>query len=142
MSTRESPAQRDDLLDTEARGAQIHTIMGTGLPTVEQNDTLRDVAKELTADDIGAVLVKSSGGPVGVVSERDITVAVAMGFDVDVEQVKTAMSVDLVASPATAPIADVGRLMVRSGVRHVIVRDGSQVLGVVSMRDVLGALLA
>jgi CBS domain-containing protein len=50
--------------------------------------------------------------------------------------------VDLVTASATDPIAVVGRLMVRAGVRHVAVCDGSKVIGVVSMRDVLDALLA
>ncbi len=75
-------------------------------------------------------------------SERDIVSAAAMDIDLDGEQVKNAMSVDLVVAPATASIATVGRLMVQSGVRHVIIRDGSQVIGVVSMRNVLDALLA
>jgi CBS domain-containing protein len=124
----------DDLLDAAAARQPIHTIMGTGFATVEQHDSVRDVARELSANDIGAVLVSSPVGPVGIVSERDV--------DLDAEQVKTLMSVDLVTASATDPIAVVGRQMVRAGVRHVAVRDGHKVIGVVSMRDVLDALLA
>jgi CBS domain-containing protein len=142
MSAGVGRQRSDNLLDDKAAGARIHTIMGTGLATVEQHDSLRDVAKQLRANDIGAVLVRSPGGPIGIVSERDIVSAAAMGLDLEVEQVNNAMSVDLVTAPATASIAAVGRLMVESGVRHVIVRDGSRAIGLVSIRDVLDALLA
>ncbi len=142
MSAVERGQLPDDLLDTAAARQQIRTIMGTSLATVEQHDSLRDVAKELTANDIGAVMVSSPVGPVGIVSERDVVAVAAMGFDLEAEQVKTAMSVDLISASATESIAAVGNLMIRSGVRHVAVRDGSRVIGVVSMRDVLDALLA
>lgn len=142
MSAVESVERPDDGVDTAAARTPIHQIMGTALATVEQHDSLRDVAAELTANDIGAVLVSSPVGPVGIVSERDIVAVAATGADLDREQVKTVMTVDLVTAQATEPIADVGRLMVQSGVRHVAVRDGVRVIGVVSMRDVLDALLA
>lgn len=142
MSAVEGVAPRHGDVDTAAARAPIHMITGTGLATVEQHDSVRDVAAELTANDIGAVLVSSPGGPVGIVSERDIVAVAATGADLDREQVRSVMTVDLVTAEATDPIAAVGRLMVQSGVRHVVVRDGVRVIGVVSMRDVLDALLA
>ena len=142
MSVVERGQVQDHLLDTTAPRQQIRTIMRTQLASVEQHDSLRDVAKELTGNDIGAVLVSSPVGPVGVVSERDVVSVAAMGIDLEAEQVKSTMSVDLVSASATESIAVVGKLMIRSGVRHVAVRDGSRVIGVVSMRDVLDALLA
>lgn len=142
MSAVERGQLRDDLLDAAAARQPIHTIMGTGLATVEQHDSVRDVAAELTANDIGAVLVSSPVGPVGIVSERDVVNVAAMGVDLEAEQVKTLMTVDLITASATDSIAAVGKLMVRAGVRHVAVRDGSRVIGVVSMRDVLDAVLA
>jgi len=142
MSAAEHDQMAEDLLDATAARQPIHTIIGTGLATVEQHDSVRDAARELTSNDIGAVLVSSPVGPVGILSERDIVAVVALGFDLEAEQVKTLMSVDLITAAATDPIADVGKLMVQSGVRHVAVRDGSKVIGVVSMRDILDALLA
>jgi CBS domain-containing protein len=52
------------------------------------------------------------------------------------------VSVDLVAVAADEPIARVGRTMLAAGVRHVVVCDGPRVVGVVSLDDVLDALLA
>ena len=65
-----------------------------------------------------------------------------IGGDVEREQVKTDMSVDLVTAAPTDSIAAVGRLMIDAGVRHVAVRgDDGRIAGVVSLRNVLAALL-
>jgi CBS domain-containing protein len=131
-----------DVLDLAAAEQPIRLIMSDPPATVEQHDSLRDVAKELAAEEIGALLVESPVGPVGIVSERDVVAVVAIGGDVDREQVKTVMSIDLVTAEPTDSIAAVGRLMIDAGVRHVAVRgvDG-RIAGVVSLRDVLDALL-
>ena len=88
------------------------------------------------------LLVESPVGSVGIVSERDVVAVTAIGGDVEREQVKIVMSVDLVTAAPTDSIAAVGRLMIDAGVRHVAVRgDDGRITGVVSLRDVLDALL-
>ena len=53
------------------------------------------------------------------------------------------MSVDLVTAASTESIASVGRLMIDAGVRHVAIRgDDGRITGLVSIRDVLDAVLA
>ncbi len=132
-----------DVLDGAAAEQPIRTIMRDRPATVEQHDSLRDVTRELAGNDTGALLVSGPIGPVGVISERDIVTAVAFGGDIEREQVRTMMSVDLVTAADTDPIAAVGRLMVDSGVRHVAIRDDhGRITGLVSMRDVLDAVLA
>jgi CBS domain-containing protein len=132
-----------NILDQAAAELPVRTIMASQPVTVEQHDSLRDVAKELAANEIGVVLVSSPLGPVGVISERDLVGVLAIGGDVEREQVKTVMSVDLVTAPATDSIAVVGRLMIDAGVRHVVIRDDDgRIIGVVSARDVLDAVLA
>lgn len=129
-------------LDTAAAAQPIRTIMSAEPAAVEQHDSLRDVARELAADEIGALLVSSPVGPVGVISERDIVTVVAAGGDTDREQVRTVMSVDLVTASAGDSIAAVGRLMIDAGVRHIAIRgEGGRIIGVASIRDVLEAVL-
>ena len=132
-----------DVLDVAAAEQPIRTIMKHEPVTVEQHDSLREVARELTAGEIGVLLVSSPVGPVGLISERDIVNVVAIGGDIEREQVKTVMSVDLVTAAPTDSIAAVGRLMIDAGVRHVVIRrDDGRITGVVSVRDVLDAVLA
>ena len=103
--------------------------------------TVREVAQELADGEIGAVLVADRGGVVGLVSERDLVGAVAAGDDPDDRQVLDLMSTDLVTARSTESIAAVAALMDEAAVRHVVVLDDAAVVGLVSVRDVLPALL-
>lgn len=108
---------------------------------VARDATLREVARVLTDDEIGAVLVESPGGPIGLVSERDLVGAVAAGDDLDDRQVADLMITDLVTARPGDTIRSVAALMDDAGVRHILVVDGVAVVGLVSVRDVLTVLL-
>jgi CBS domain-containing protein len=103
--------------------------------------TLREVARELADDEIGAVLVERPGGTVGLMSERDVIGAAAAGDDLDDRQVADLMSTDLVTARPDDTISAVAALMDDAGVRHVLVTDGATVVGIVSVRDVLPVLV-
>lgn len=119
----------------------VRRIMTRTLATVRPEDDLLTVAQELTADEVGAVVVESSGGPPGVVSERDLVTLLALDGGLGDRQAADVMTTDLVTARADETIAAVGRLMRDTGVRHVPVVDGTAVVGLVSMRDVLAVLL-
>lgn len=132
----------EGLVDVVAAGEPVRTLLRRPAVTVEQHDGLRDVARELVAGGADVALVVSPVGEVGVVTARDIVVVVAAGGAVEGEQVRGVMSDELVTAGADAPIVIVGRAMLAAGVGHAVVRDGSRVLGVVGVDDVVDALLA
>lgn len=104
--------------------------------------TLRDLAVLLSSNDIGAVLVRGTGGEVaGVISERDVVRALADDADPDVERVSDHMTYEVSSVPADTAIDSLVSAMLDAGVRHLPVddRDG-KVLGVVSIREVLAAV--
>jgi CBS domain-containing protein len=119
----------------------IRRIMARQPVGVSPAATLREVARELADDEIGAVLVESPGGTVGLVSERDLIGAVAAGNDLDDRQVADLMSTDLVTARPDDNIGSVAALMGSAGVRHILVTAGAIVVGLVSVRDVLPVLL-
>jgi CBS domain-containing protein len=108
---------------------------------IDPEVSLLAVARELVDGEIGVLLVETPGGPVGVVSERDLVTVVAVDGELPDEQAADLMTTDLVTAGPGDSIAAVGRLMVDAGVRHIPVLDGSTVVGLVSMRDVLAVLL-
>jgi CBS domain-containing protein len=120
----------------------VRMIMSTPVATVDPGSTLLDVAGELLADEVGAVLVSSGPGPVGLLSERDLITVAATGDDLAVVQAGQAMTADLTWAAPEASIREVGVLMLEAGVRHVPVGDGRRAVGVVSARDVLAVLLS
>jgi len=87
------------------------------------------------------LVVRTSGGPVGLISERDIVTVLATGGDLDKQQAFDVMTSDLVTAKPTDSIASVGRLMIEAGVRHIVICEDRSVIGLVSIRDVLAVLL-
>lgn len=100
--------------------------------------TLRQAAERMVAHRTGAAVVVDGAmeGP-GVVSERDLLRAIAGGLDPDAERVEDHMSGQLVTAMPSWPLAQAGALMVKHGIRHVLVFDHGELVGVLSMRDVV-----
>ena len=100
--------------------------------------TLRQAARRMLQRRTGAAVVidGSLPGP-GVVSERDLLRAIAAGHDPDVAVVEDHMTGEVVTAAPDWPISQAAALMVKHGIRHVLVFEGSELVGVLSMRDVL-----
>jgi CBS domain-containing protein len=100
--------------------------------------TLRQAARRMLQHRTGAAVVVDGTlqGP-AVITERDLLRAVASGCDPAHERVEHHMTGELVAAAPDWPIADAATLMIKHGVRHVLVFDGSQLTGILSMRDVV-----
>lgn len=79
--------------------------------------------------------------PYGLVSERDINRALAVGLHPDTTRASDVMTIDLASARAEETIVQVATRMLANGIRHVPVTDGDALVGVVSERDVLGALV-
>ena len=120
----------------------VSTIATSVVAEVDSSENLRTVAKELAADEIGIVLVRAPGRPSGLLSERDLVTVLADGGDPERIQAADVMTTDLVTATPTDNIAEVGARMLEAGIRHVVVREGDEVVGVVSMRDVARVLVA
>lgn len=119
----------------------VRRIMTPGVATAQTGDSLLVVAQELAAGNIGAVVVDSPGTQAGVISERDIVAVVANGGDLGAIQAGEIMTGDLIGATPQDSIESVGRLMLDAGVRHIPIRDNGDIIGLVSMRDLLWVLL-
>jgi CBS domain-containing protein len=106
---------------------------------VRVDDTLLRVAEVMAEDSIGAVTVHGSRGPAGVVSERDLVVAVAEGVDLTSERAADLMSLDPTTIEAGQPVSAAAALMLEGGIRHLPVMATDKLVGVISIRDVLAA---
>ncbi|MFR9802431.1 cyclic nucleotide-binding/CBS domain-containing protein [Pseudonocardia sp. RS010] len=115
--------------------------MRAPVATLPPERSAREVAEELTADELGAVLVEGPHGPMGVVSERDVVTLVGSGGDLEDTQAADLMTPELIWIGAGESIATAALRMQHTGVRHLPVRrsDGT-VVGMVSVRDLLGIL--
>ena len=108
--------------------------------SVTSGETLRAAAKHLADDDIGALVVLGAVGAVGIFSERDLARSVADGADLDDEPVDEYMTEAPVTVPYDSGLGDAIAKMNEYGVRHLVVVDGRDVIGMISMRDLLALL--
>jgi CBS domain-containing protein len=73
----------------------------------------------------------------GIITERDVLDAVAAGQDLDVEQVGAHLTEDIVAASPNWSLNDAASAMVAGGFRHLVVCEASDVVGMLSVRDVV-----
>lgn len=126
----------------EARLADpVRTLTTGDALTIRPLTTLRGASMVLADNWLGALPVRGSGGVEGIVTERDLVRAVADGVDVNEERVRSVMSDDPAAVDAELPIRAAGELMLREQIRHLVVTEDDRIVGVVSIRDVLGVAL-
>jgi CBS domain-containing protein len=106
--------------------------------TVGPGHTLRDAARLMTERRVGAAVVRDpdSGGP-SIVTERDVLTSLGVGQDPDVERVADHLTSEVVYAAPNWSLEEAAATMVRGGFRHLIVVDGGEVAGLISMRDVV-----
>ncbi len=126
----------------------VRTLVHRLPVVVSPETTLRAVAQILAEESIGAVVVRRerpSEAPhrytIGVVSERDISQAVARGMDPDTTRAADVMTAELAQAEPGDTIMRVATRMMANEVRHLPVAEDEVLIGVISERDVLRALV-
>ncbi len=112
--------------------------MSSMVLTVGPGHTLRHVAKLMAERKVGAAIVldPDAAGP-GIITERDILDAVGRDQDVDQECVCDHLTPDVVLASQEWSLEQAASEMVRRGFRHLVVVEGSEIVGVLSMRDIV-----
>jgi CBS domain-containing protein len=118
----------------------ILTTKGTKVITVHPEQTLKEAAVLLAEHNIGAlVVVDNAGQPVGIISERDIICVAAKHDDVLAWRVSEAMTKDLVTGLPQDDLSSVAHTMQEKGFRHLPIVEHGELVGIVSIRDVMEA---
>jgi CBS domain-containing protein len=106
--------------------------------TVGPGHTLREAAASMAARHVGAAVVVDPDEPgPGVITERDILLSVGAGEDPDQERVSGHLTSNLTFASPDWSLERAAAAMVRGGFRHLIVVEGSDLIGVLSMRDIV-----
>jgi len=106
--------------------------------TVGPTHTLREAAARMAEKSVGAALVSDDEMPVPhIVTERDVLLSLGAGEDPDAERVADHMSDSVIAASPDWSLERAAAEMSRRGIRHLIVYDGPELVGVLSMRDIV-----
>jgi CBS domain-containing protein len=107
--------------------------------TAQEEETLDEAADRMSWHQVGALPVFEGQRLVGIITERDLTAAVAEGADPATTPVSDYMTAAPEVLQPDSELADAAHTMLQLGVRHLPVMQGGRLVGVLSMRDVLGA---
>jgi CBS domain-containing protein len=114
----------------------VHRHMSDDLLTVDSAAPIVAVAQRMADRNVGAVLVIEDGRLAGIMTERDIMRAVARGLGDDAV-VGECMTADPETIAPDDTIEHAAVLMIHGGYRHLPVVDGDDVVGVLSIRDLV-----
>jgi CBS domain-containing protein len=116
----------------------VRDAMSKAVLIVGPEHTLRQTAQLMAARRVGsAVVVDPDGVGVGIITERDVLYAVGGGLDPDNERTSGHITWDVVYAGPAWTVEEAAAAMVRGGFRHLVVLDGDEVLGIISVRDIL-----
>jgi CBS domain-containing protein len=119
--------------------AILSEVMRTEFITVAPEDTLGEVAEKMTALNVGSVVVKDFGTLIGILTERDLLKAMAARVHSSEARVRQFMTVDPVTAVPEMDCEEAEQLMLDRGFRHLPIVEGTDVVGVVSLRRVVAA---
>jgi CBS domain-containing protein len=117
---------------------QVSEGMSSVVLTIGPGHTLREAARQMADRGVGAAVVvdPESQGP-GIITERDILESIAAGQGPDNEKVCDHLSAHLTFAAPDWSLERAAEAMVAGGFRHLVVVDGSETVGVLSMRDIV-----
>ena len=117
---------------------QVRDGMSSVVLTVNPGHSLRDAACLMAERRVGAAVVidPEQPGP-GIVTERDVLQSIAAGQDPGGERVADHLSSDLTFAAPDWSLERAAEAMVRGGFRHLVVVEGGEMTGILSMRDIV-----
>jgi CBS domain-containing protein len=106
--------------------------------TLGPGHTLREAATAMCRRNVGAAVVidPEEPGP-GVLTERDLLRSIGHGEDPDKERVGDHLTADLKFASPDWSLEDAAAAMVRGRFRHLVVVEHGELVGVLSMRDIV-----
>jgi CBS domain-containing protein len=111
---------------------------GSEVFSISPDSTVFDALESMASHNTGALLVMEGDRMVGILSERDCVRKVDLaGKNTHETKVSEIMTGDVVTVSCNQPLEECMSLMLEKGIRHLPVYDDSQLMGFVSVRDVL-----
>ncbi|HEY6627776.1 MAG TPA: CBS domain-containing protein [Acidimicrobiia bacterium] len=118
----------------------VRELVGGEVIWVAPEATMRSAAVSMKSNGVGSVAVEVDGAIEGILTERDLLDAVAEGADLDLERVDRWMTSYPDSIDPDMQVTEAAQWMLASGYRHIPVIDGSRILGMISIKDVLWAM--
>ncbi len=117
---------------------QVRDGMTKLVLTVGPEHTLRDAATLMAQRSVGAAVVLDGDQPgPGILTERDILHSIGAGEDPDAERVGDHLTRNLVLAASDWSLEEAAAAMVRGSFRHLVVLEDGDIVGILSVRDIV-----
>lgn len=117
--------------------APVEDIMSKTLVVMDSDSSVLDIANTMTEKKASSVLLVDSGKPVGILTERDLVRQVCAKDALPSKTPATAiMSSPVIAVDKDATMRQAAEKMAKHGIRHLGVRAGRKVVGIVAATDI------
>jgi signal-transduction protein with cAMP-binding, CBS, and nucleotidyltransferase domain len=121
----------------------VRDAMNAVTVTIGPSHTMRDAARRMIAGGTGAAIVfdPELPGP-GIVTERDLLAVAGRDQDVDHELVRDHLTSELVYAEPDWPLHRAAEAMTAGRFRHIVVVQDGEIVGILSMRDIVRSWVA
>ena len=114
--------------------------MTTPLISVNPATTILQIAKMMEQGEIGAIIVKENGNPIGIITDRDFAIKIAvnnLSFDTPVEKI---MSSPLVTINHDESISSAAKIMNSKKIRKLAVSKNDKIIGIITSTDIVNLI--
>ena len=120
----------------------VRDVMTGNVKTIPMKATIREAAKEMARWKIGSLVIADGRKPVGIITEGDISKAVARGLDPAKTPVSIQKKKKLVTVEPGERIEVAAKIMASAGVKKLPVMEGGSLVGVITQTDIVNSSFA
>src|SRR5947199_7214504 len=114
----------------------LSDLMTSDVLTVAPEDTIGEAAQKMVDREVSSAAVSDYGRLIGILTERDLTRAVAGRTHSSEARVREWMTSDPITVTESTPVEEAARTMLEQGFRHLPVVQDDRPVGIVSIRDI------
>jgi CBS domain-containing protein len=122
----------------EEQGVKVKDAMTPDVLTITPERSLREAAKFMTEHNVGAAVIMDPEQPgPGIITERDLVRSLGRGENPDSEHVKDHLTSRAAFADCDWSLEAAADTMAEGGFRHLVVVEGGDIAGIISMRDIM-----
>ena len=119
----------------------VADVMTVRVVQAAPDDSAREAIRKMLAANVGSIAICEGPRLVGIFTERDVLRLAGESVDLDATLVRDVMTADPITIQSEGDVLAAARIMSERRIRHLPVMQGENILGVVGIRDVMGALV-
>jgi CBS domain-containing protein len=117
---------------------EVGDIMTPKVITADEDAPITKISKEMELTGVGSVVITKEGKPVGIVTDRDIALKVTIKDKIPREiKAKEIMSSPVITIEPDEPQESACKLMAERGIRRLLVMEKDELVGIISVRNIL-----